>query len=215
MEKLFLSEIFESIQGETSLSGIMTSFVRLSGCPLRCSWCDSCYSFQEGTLSTFDTLFSALENFGWKYVCITGGEPLLQKPVVPFMDALLTKGYTVSLETCGSLSTELVPEKVITILDIKCPGSGMSHKNLFENLFRLRQHDQVKFVLVDRADFDFAKDILSNYDLWSKVSTILFSPAWGILPPEELVAWIKEEKLPVRLNLQLHKYIWGPSLRGV
>lgn len=193
----------------------MTTFLRLSGCPLRCSWCDSTYAFEQGKPFSFQNLFLKLETFGWKNICITGGEPLLQKPIIPFMEALLQKKYIVSLETSGALSTEFVPEKVRTILDIKCPGSGMSRKNLFENFGRLRSYDQVKFVLCDRADYEWAKTIVSQYALFTKVSDVLFSPVWGLLPPQELISWIKEDKLPVRLNLQLHKYVWGPSVRGV
>ncbi len=214
-ETLFLSEIFESIQGETSLSGLMTTFLRLSGCPLRCAWCDSSYTFEQGTPYSFVELFRQIESFGWRYVCITGGEPLLQKPVIPFMEALLQKNYKVSLETSGALSTEAVPEKVVTILDVKCPGSGMSQKNIFENFERLRPHDQVKFVLADRTDYEWAKTILSQYALSSKVAEVLFSPAWDFLSPQELITWIKQDKLDVRLNLQLHKYVWGASTRGV
>ena len=215
METLQISEIFESIQGETSLSGLMTSFVRLAGCPLRCSWCDSSHTFDKGTEYSFEKLFSALEEFGWKYVCITGGEPLLQKPIIPFMEQLLARNYSVSLETSGSLSIEAVPEKVITILDVKCPGSGMSHKNLFENFQHLKTHDEIKFVLASRSDYDWAKEILARYHLFEKNSKILFSPAWGLCSPENLIAWVKEDSLPVRINLQLHKYIWGPSMKGV
>lgn len=212
---LYLSEIFESIQGETNLSGLMTSFLRLSGCPLRCSWCDSPYTFTQGSPYTFEELFQKLDQFGWKYVCITGGEPLLQKPIISFMQALLQKNYVVSLETSGALSTEFVPQQVVTIVDVKCPGSGMHQKNVYENLSRLRSHDQVKFVLSNRQDYDFAKAILSKYSLLSLGTEILFSPAWDLLAPATLVKWIKEDSLPVRLNLQIHKYIFGSSTRGV
>ena len=214
-EKLFLSEIFDSIQGETSFSGQMTTFLRLSGCPLRCSWCDSTYSFNQSSAHSFKDLFLKIETFGWKYVCITGGEPLMQKPVIPFMEMLLQKNYVVSLETSGAVSTELVPKKVVTILDIKCPGSGMSHKNMYENFSFLQKHDQIKFVLLDRYDYDWAKEILHKYDLATKVSDILFSPVWDHLSPKELIDWIKQDSLKIRLNLQLHKYVWGPTIRGV
>lgn len=212
---LLLSEIFESIQGETSLTGEMTTFLRLAGCNLRCTWCDSPYSFERGTAYTFEALHATIEKFQWKHICITGGEPLLQANTVPFLSSLRQKNYTVSLETNGSLSIQAVPEGVIIILDIKCPSSSNAHKNMMENLSLLRPYDQVKFVIADKNDYIWVKACLEKFHLLKKPSTILFSPAWGLLSPQDLIVWIKEDKLPVRLNLQVHKYVWGQHARGV
>jgi 7-carboxy-7-deazaguanine synthase len=210
---LFLSEIFESIQGETSLTGVMSSFLRLSGCNLRCSFCDSPYSFEKGIPYTFEDLHTILQKFRWKHVCVTGGEPLLQQPTIPFLSTLVHKGYIVSLETNGALSIQDVPEGIITILDVKCPGSGMCHKNMIENLKFLRSYDQIKFVISDKNDYEWAKEYIEKYNLIHH--TLLFSPAWGLLSPQDLISWIKSDALPVRLNVQLHKYIFGPHMRGV
>jgi len=212
---LNIIEIFASVQGETSLSGLPTTFIRLAACNLRCTWCDTNYSFGRGTpLSLTDILDQTKKN-GCRHVCVTGGEPLLQENVFPLMQALADQNYTVSLETGGSLSIEKVDERVITILDIKCPGSGMSHKNLWSNIPLLKSNSQVKFVILDKKDYDYAKEICTKYDLFERLTEVLFSPVFGVLDAKILVEWILEDRLPVRLNLQLHKFIWDPKTKGV
>lgn len=212
---LFLSEIFESIQGETSLAGEMTTFLRLAGCNLRCNWCDSPYTFEKGVLHTFDDVYAKIREFQWNHICITGGEPLLQKNIIPFLYSLQQRNYTISVETNGSLSIQEIPEGVIIILDIKCPGSGNDHKNMLENLKFLRPYDQIKFVIADKNDYIWAKAFLEKFQLLKKPSLLLFSPAWGLLSPQDLICWIREDKLPVRLNVQVHKYVWDQHTRGV
>jgi 7-carboxy-7-deazaguanine synthase len=214
-QSLSLIEIYESIQGETSLAGCMTSFVRLAGCPLRCRWCDSAFSFERGKSVTLSSITAAIEHYGWRYVCITGGEPLLQPAVIPLLEALVLKKYVVSLETNGALSTARVPNAVRVILDVKCPQSGMSEKNDWSNLSRLRPYDEVKFVIADRLDYEWAKQVIAQHALFAKVEQVLLSPVFGELFPEDLVTWMAEDNLPARLNLQIHKYIWEPTKRGV
>lgn len=210
----YLTEIFSSIQGETSLTGLPTIFIRFSGCNLRCTWCDTTYSFKRGKPVTFDDLIKQVQAMGPKLVCITGGEPLLQPRCAELMEHLCDMGYTVSLETSGSLSTRHVDPRVKIILDIKCPGSGMSHKNYWANLDNLRSHDEIKFVIANRVDYEWTKEIINTYQL-DKKSHLLLSPAWGLQKPDELVAWMLEDFLPARLNLQLHKFIWGATKQGV
>ncbi len=212
--KINLTEIFHSVQGESTLAGMPTTFVRLAACNLRCTWCDTSYSFKRGTDFTLEEILSTVEKNSASCVCITGGEPLLQPPVLPLMAQLCDKGYIVSLETGGSLTTEAVDPRVRIILDIKCPASGMSHKNLWENLYRLRLHDEVKFVVADRADYDYAKKICEDYQLSDK-ATLLFSPVWDLLQPRQLVEWMLADRLRARLNLQIHKWIWSPQTKGV
>lgn len=212
---LNLIEIFRSIQGETSFTGLPTTFIRLAACNLRCSWCDTKYSFGRGTPYTLESIMSQVLSLGCRYICITGGEPLLQSSVMHLMEILCHSNYIVSLETGGSLPIQIIPLDVCIILDIKCPGSQMDHKNLWSNLTHLRQHDQVKFVIQNFEDYQFAKDICHQYQLFDKVSEVLFSPVFGVLEPQELVNWLLNDQLPVRLNLQIHKFIWSPSQRGV
>ncbi len=215
MTTLNLIEIFASVQGETSLSGWPTTFVRLAACNLRCVWCDTTYSFGRGTPQTLESIISQVEANGLPYVCITGGEPLLQANVLALMKTLCDKKYIVSLETGGSLSTEEIDPRVSTILDIKCPGSGMSDKNDWSNIDRLRPHDEVKFVVADREDYLYAKDICKKYELNAQVRNVLISPVHGKCDPQALVSWILQDRLPVRLNLQIHKFIWTPETQGV
>ncbi len=214
-ETLSLTEFFVSVQGESTLIGCPTAFVRLASCNLRCRWCDTTYSFGKGIAYSCDQLLDKIETSGCRYVCITGGEPLLQEEVYPFMTMLCDQGYTVNLETGGSLSTSKVDPRVKVILDIKCPKSGMSHKNHWPNLDLLNPHDEVKFVLADENDYNFAKGIINQYDLETKTQALLFSPVHGVLNPQDLVNWILRDQLPVRLNLQIHKYIWTPTTKGV
>lgn len=214
-DSLQIIEIFRSVQGETSLTGLPTTFIRLAACNLRCSWCDTTYSFGRGTAISLEKILNQVSSNGCKYVCVTGGEPLLQKNAIPLLNLLCESNYIVSLETSGSLSTEQVPCQVRTILDVKCPGSKMDHKNLWSNLKRLRTHDEVKFVIQDYQDYLYAKNICDQYQLFSAVKEVLFSPVFGILNPQELVKWVLEDQLPVRLNLQIHKFIWSPNQKGV
>lgn len=212
---LYLVEIFASVQGETSLTGLPTTFIRLSACNLRCSWCDTTYSFKRGLPYQLDDIIAQIKNNNCPYVCVTGGEPLLQQNVYALISRLCNEKFIVSVETGGSLSTIHIDPRAITILDIKCPGSLMSHKNYFQNLYQLRPQDEVKFVLLDRADYDYAKEICHRYSLFKRQKEVLFSPVHGKIDPKELIKWILEDQLPVRLNLQLHKYIWDPLTKGV
>ena len=212
---LNLIELFRSIQGETSFTGLPTTFIRLAQCNLRCVWCDTQYSFSRGTPHPLTEILSTVEAYGCHYVCVTGGEPLLQKNVYPFMTQLCDAGYTVSLETGGSLSTKQVDPRVHTILDIKCPGSGMSEKNCWENIQCLQPHDQIKFVVSNAEDYQFAKKICCAYRLFDRQKEVLLSPVYGTLDPKQLIEWFLHDKLPFRLNLQIHKFIWHPETRGV
>jgi len=212
---LTVNEIFYSIQGESTYAGRPCVFVRLTACDLRCTWCDTPYSFHEGRKRLLDDVLAEVEGYDCPLVEVTGGEPLLQDEVYPLMRGLLERGRTVLIETGGHRSTERVPEQVITILDVKCPGSGEAHRNDWSNLDRLRPHDEVKFVIKDRADYDYARDVITRHDLGNRASAVLFSPVHGVLDPQRLSEWVLADKLPVRLQLQLHKYIWDPGTRGV
>lgn len=212
---LNLIELFESVQGETSFSGLPTTFIRLAACNLRCTWCDTTYSFGRGESRSVEEILAAVRTFGHRHVCVTGGEPLLQQAVYPLLTQLCNEDFKVSIETGGSLSTKMIDPRVKVILDIKCPGSGMEQKNHWENLPRLRQSDEVKFVLADRDDYLYAKDICTSNQLFDLVQEVLFSPVFDKLNPQELVRWILDDKLRVRLNLQVHKFIWSPSTKGV
>lgn len=213
--KLNLTEIFKSIQGETSFSGLPTTFVRLAACNLRCTWCDTPYSFKRGTPHTIDQILVRVRQNSCKHVCITGGEPLLQQEVYSLMSTLCDLDYNVSLETGGSIWIRRVDLRVHVILDIKCPGSGMHERNDWRNLSELRAKDEVKFVIKDKEDYLFAKNVCDKYDLLPRAKPVLFSPVFGVLNPQELVQWILDDNLPIRLNLQIHKYIWCPNTRGV
>jgi 7-carboxy-7-deazaguanine synthase len=190
-------------------------FVRLTACDLRCSWCDTPYAFHEGRKMSVDEVVTAVEAFGSPLVEITGGEPLLQEDVYPLMDRLLASGRTVMLETGGHRPTARVPASVLKIVDVKCPASGESGRNDWSNLERLEPHDEVKFVVQDRADYDFAREIIARYDLPSRVAAVLMSPVHGVLDPKTLSEWMLADRLAARLQLQLHKYIWSPTTRGV
>jgi 7-carboxy-7-deazaguanine synthase len=209
---LKIIEIFTSVQGETSLIGYPTTFIRLAQCNLRCTWCDTTYSFVRGDPYTLAEICQKVVENGLSHVCVTGGEPLLQPNVYPLMKTLCDEGYVLSIETSGSLPTDQIDPRVKVILDIKCPGSGMERKNDWTNLKRLRSIDEVKFVLADHDDYLYAKRVMEIYQLKENV---LFSPVHGQLDPKELVSWIVKDKLKVRLNLQIHKYIWCPNTKGV
>lgn len=206
-----LCEIFSSIQGESSLAGIPMIFIRLTGCNLRCTYCDTKYAYTEGEEIPLEKILKKIRLFPFRFVEITGGEPLLQDEVYSLMDELV-KEYTVLLETNGSLSVERVNPNVKIIMDIKTPGSGMSDRNYLKNLELLKDIDEVKFVLTDRYDYEWAKNFIKNNSI--KIKEVLFSPVFGLLNPEELARWIIKDSLNVRLNLQIHKYIFG-NRRGV
>lgn len=212
---LTVNEIFYSIQGESTYAGRPCVFVRLTACDLRCSWCDTPYAFYEGRKVPVDEVVREVERFGCPLVEITGGEPLLQEDVYPLMQSLLESGRTVLIETGGHIDVSRVPDAVIKVMDVKCPGSGEAARNEWANLDRLTKHDQVKFVIKDRTDYEFARDVLRRYELDRRCDAVLFSPVHGVLDPQALSVWVLEDRLPVRLQLQIHKYIWGADVRGV
>jgi 7-carboxy-7-deazaguanine synthase len=190
-------------------------FVRLTACDLRCSWCDTAYAFHEGTKWSLDDVVAAVERYGCHTVEITGGEPLLQEDVYPLMERLLTGGHTVMLETGGHRPIDRVPVAVVKIVDVKCPGSGEAHRNCWSNLDALAPHDEVKFVLKDRADYEFARDVIARYDLPSMCAAVLISPVHDVLDARTVSEWMLADRLQARLQLQLHKFIWSPTTRGV
>jgi 7-carboxy-7-deazaguanine synthase len=212
---LTVNEIFHSIQGESTYTGAPCVFVRLTACDLRCTWCDTPYAFTEGRKRTVEDVVAEVAAFGCPLVEITGGEPLLQEDVYPLMTALLGRGLTVLLETGGHISLERVPDGVVKIVDVKCPGSGESARNHWPNLDRLGPRDQVKFVIQDRADYEFAREVARRHALAERCGAVLLSPVHGVLAPAELAVWLLADRLPVRLQLQLHKYVWGAHARGV
>jgi len=212
---LTINEIFYSVQGESTYAGLPCVFVRLTACDLRCTWCDTPYAFHEGSKRPLEEVLGEVDRFGCSLVEVTGGEPLLQEDVYPLMRGLLGRGKTVLLETGGHRSTARVPEEVVTILDVKCPGSGEVEHNDWANIGRLRRHDEVKFVITDRADYEFAHDVMTRHELSGRAAAIHFSPVHGVLDPKTLSEWVLADGLPVRVQLQLHKYIWSPTTRGV
>lgn len=212
---LTINEIFHSIQGESTYAGRPCVFVRLTACDLRCRWCDTPYAFHEGRKMSVDDVVADVEARGCATVEVTGGEPLLQPDVYPLMQRLLDSGKTVLIETGGHRSIADVPPGVIRIMDVKCPGSGESEKNDWGNLARLTKRDEVKFVIADRRDYDFAKEIVTRENLPARVNAVLFSPVHGELDPKQLSEWVIADRLDVRVQLQVHKYIWSPETRGV
>jgi len=211
---LTVNEIFHSIQGESTRAGRPCVFVRLTACDLRCTWCDTPYAFHEGRSMTVEDVVRTVDQYGCPLVEITGGEPLLQDEVYPLMERLLASGHTVMLETGGHRPIDRVPADVIKVVDVKCPGSGEAGKNYWPNLDALAPHDEVKFVLADRADYEFAREVVRT-KLHDHTSPILFSPVHGTLDPKQLAEWVLADRLPVQVQLQLHKFIWHPSTRGV
>ncbi len=213
---LRITELFLSIQGESSHAGRPCSFVRLTGCPMRCVWCDSEYTFTGGEHISFDNIFTKLEGFGCNLVEVTGGEPLAQKNVFPFITELCDRGYEVLIETGGFISTEEVDPRAKIILDVKCPASGEAERNHWHNLERLRDDkDEVKFVVADMADWEFAKEITEKYDLVNRAKEVLISPVHDVENLDKIAKAVSESGLKVRLNLQMHKYIWGAETHGV
>jgi 7-carboxy-7-deazaguanine synthase len=207
-------EIFASIQGESSYAGLPCVFVRLTGCNLRCSYCDTAYAYEEGIEMTEDEIIKSVSGYGINLVEITGGEPLIQKNIFNLIEKLLNGEFTVLLETNGSENIKDVDKRAVIIMDIKTPKSGMFDKMDLANLKYLKPHDEVKFVVTDREDYEWVREFIKDYGLADKCKTLL-SPAYGSLPAENLSQWIIEDKLPARLNMQLHKYIYGPEKRGV
>jgi 7-carboxy-7-deazaguanine synthase len=207
-QRLRITEIFYSLQGESATIGYPTVFVRLTGCPLRCGYCDTEYAFQGGQWMTLDAIIESVRQFRTRYVTVTGGEPLAQKNCLVLLQRLCDAGYQVSLETSGALDVSEVDERVIKVVDIKTPGSGEHARNHYENLDQLRTHDQVKFVICDRADFEWSVDMMNRYALAGRCE-VVFSPAHGQQDATELADWVLEAQLPVRMQVQLHKYLWG------
>jgi 7-carboxy-7-deazaguanine synthase len=225
-----ITEIYKSLQGESTYAGLPCVFVRLTGCNLRCSWCDTEYSFYGGKKMTLEQVFDEVEHLSPNggLIEITGGEPMLQeRELVPLMQRMLDRGYKVLLETSGERQLERVPVEVVKIVDVKCPGSGEGDSFRIENLETLLPHDEVKFVISDRADYEFARDFTVRHDLANRVNAVLFSPAFSktasgardasncLLDPQQLAEWMLEDSVPARLSLQIHKLIWDPALKGV
>lgn len=217
---LRITEIFHSIQGESTWAGVPCTFVRVTGCPLRCVWCDTEYAFHDGTRMTFDEIIAEVGTHPAQVVEITGGEPLAHPGSIDLATRLLEEGYTVLVETSGAFDVSPLDPRVHRIMDLKCPGSGEVEKNRWENLDHLGALDEVKFVLADRADYEWARDVMRDRGLDQRVKegslrALLMSPVWDSLGWEELTSWILEDGLPVRFQLQLHKLVWGAEATGV
>ncbi|MBU1699206.1 MAG: 7-carboxy-7-deazaguanine synthase QueE [Candidatus Eisenbacteria bacterium] len=211
---LRVTEIFQSIQGESSYAGWPCAFIRLTGCPLRCTYCDTAYAFEGGETYTIDGILSLIDPFKCRLVQVTGGEPLAQKGTIPLLQVLADRGYKVLLETGGSEDIRPVDPRVVIIYDIKTPGSGEVERNRWENLAHLKNEDEIKCVIGSRKDYEWSRDLIRDKDLEDR-HIVHFSPVFGAVTPRELTGWILEDGLRVRLNLQLHKFIWDPETRGV
>ena len=223
---LRINETFHSIQGEGLRAGEPCFFIRLSGCPLRCAWCDTAYAFREGAPRTIESLLQEAQRVGRPLIQVTGGEPLAQKGCVALVHALCNAGFTVTMETSGALDISPLDPRCVRIMDLKCPASGESHRNLWSNIAHLCRRDEVKFVIADRGDYEWAKARIDEHDLAGRVAAVLMSAAWAQpkgseiagcagLEAKELAAWILADRLPVRMQTQLHKIIWDPQMRGV
>jgi len=208
LSALRITEIFHSLQGESRPVGYPTAFVRLTGCPLRCGYCDTAYAFHGGQRTELADILARVAQFQVRYVCVTGGEPLAQPACLELLSALCTAGYRVSLETSGALDIAAVDQRVAVVLDLKTPASGECERNLWANLPLLKPEDQIKFVVCNRPDYEWAREQLQAHDLTARCE-VLFSPAWEQQSARELADWILEDRLPVRFQLQLHKYLWG------
>ncbi|HNL35861.1 MAG TPA: 7-carboxy-7-deazaguanine synthase QueE [Agitococcus sp.] len=209
LAELRITEIFFSLQGEARTVGLPTVFIRLTGCPLRCSYCDTTYSFTGGEKYTLTAIMQQVADYGAKYVCVTGGEPLAQPNCLPLLTALCDAGYQVSLETSGALDISQVDRRVSKVVDLKTPDSGEAHRNLYENMQHLTANDQIKFVICSRQDYQWAKFKIDEFQLNQRVSDVLLSPSHQQQDPRELAEWILADKLAVRLQVQLHKYLWN------
>jgi len=214
-DRLRINEIFFSIQGESTWAGRPCAFVRLTGCDLRCSWCDTEYAFHEGRSMAVEEVVATLLGYGCDLIEVTGGEPLLQAAVHPLIVRLLEAGMTVLVETSGASDVSRLDTRAIKVMDLKCPGSGESARNLWSNLDHLTPRDEVKFVIADRADYEWARDVARRHNLAARVNAVLMSCAFGKLDPALLAGWILADRLPVRMQLQMHKHIWAPDARGV
>lgn len=212
---LLITEMYPSIQGESTWAGLPCFFIRLTGCPLRCRWCDTTYAFHGGSRISIPEILAAVEASGINLVEVTGGEPLAQPNCPLLCQVLLDEGKTVLIETAGSHPISVLPEGVIRIMDLKCPGSGEVEKNLWSNLDHLTCRDEVKFVISCHADYEWARDVVREHSLERRVHSVLFSPVFGEIESADLVAWILKDKLPVRFQLQMHKFIWEPTRKGV
>jgi 7-carboxy-7-deazaguanine synthase len=212
---LTVSEIYQSIQGESTWAGVRCVFVRLTFCDLRCNYCDTEYAFYEGKKQMLSEIVELVRSFGCPLVEITGGEPLLQKNVLPLMSMLADAGHTILLETSGAHDISKVDPRVHRIMDLKTPGSGQVEKNLWSNIDHLTKHDEVKFVMGSREDYEWSCDKVQEFDLTKRCHAVLFSPIFGRIDPRQIVEWILADKLSVRFQLQMHKFIWTPSQRGV
>lgn len=208
--RLRITEIFYSLQGESSLVGLPTVFVRLTGCPLRCGYCDTTYSFTGGEWQTLDSIVATVKQFKTPYVCVTGGEPLAQKACNDLLTMLCDQNFHVSLETSGAMDISIVDPRVIKVMDLKTPASGEMEKNRLQNIEHLSSHDEVKFVICNRDDYDWAKQILEEYKIDNRCQ-VLFSPVHGDIAPAQLAEWILQDHLNVRFQIQLHKYLWGEA----
>lgn len=211
---LRVTEIFHSIQGESSFAGQPCIFIRLTGCPLRCNWCDSAYAFYGGTEASLDSILEKVRSYGCSLVEVTGGEPLSQPDAIPLIARLCDQGYTVLVETSGAIDISPLDPRARVILDVKCPGSGMMDRMHWPNVSALTRKDEAKFVIKDRADYEWACSVVKQYALTER-SHVLFSPVFDSLSPRQLAEWILADRFPVRFQLQLHKFIWEPDRRGV
>lgn len=208
-QSLRITEIFHSLQGETSTTGLPTVFIRLTGCPLRCGYCDTAYAFEGGTKMVLSEIMRTVEDYGARHVTVTGGEPLAQPQCIDLLIQLCDAGYRVSLETSGAMPIGDVDSRVIKIVDLKTPGSGEVGRNLYDNIPLLLPHDEVKFVICDRQDYDWCCMKMDDLRIADRVAEVLFSPSQGELAPKQLAEWILQDGLDVRMQLQTHKYIWG------
>jgi 7-carboxy-7-deazaguanine synthase len=212
---MVITEIFKSIQGESTFAGLPCVFIRLTGCNLRCHWCDTAYAFNGGRRMSQEEVALRVHQLGGKLVEFTGGEPLLQKEVLALSDRFLQEGYRVLIETSGERFVGMLPQAVVKILDVKCPGSGESEKFCFDNLEVLERKDQIKFVILDENDYRYAREFMAKHELHKRVDEVIFSPVFGQLAPRSLAEWVLRDGLEVRLGLQLHKFIWDPDTGGV
>jgi 7-carboxy-7-deazaguanine synthase len=215
VQKLTVNEIYQSVQGESTWAGLPCVFVRLTFCDLRCTYCDTEYAFYEGNKMTFDEIEDKVRGFGCPLVEVTGGEPLLQPNCIPLLARLCEAGFTVLLETSGSHDIAPVDARVHRIMDLKTPSSGECGRNLYANIAHLTERDEVKFVVGSREDYEWTREMMREHDLASKVRAVLLSPVFGKISPADIVAWMLEDKLPARFQLQMHKFIWEPRARGV
>ena len=213
--RLTVTEVYKSVQGESTWAGLPCIFVRLTGCPLRCVWCDTAYAFHGGEKTTVGAILEQCKALECPLVEITGGEPLAQKGCGPLAQALLDAGFTVLCETAGALPIDRLPAEVIKIMDLKCPDSGEEARNDWSNIEKLSPRDEVKFVIASRKDYEWSREVVRRENLAEKVNAVLFSPVFGSVNPQDIVDWLLEDQLPVRFQLQMHKFIWPPDQKGV